>query len=41
MAFKKLEEEYIKILRKCQNSKGIMQKYHHFRLHRLSIKTQI
>lgn len=38
---KKLENEYIKCLRKCQDSKGILQYYYRFRLHQLSLKTQI
>lgn len=39
--FKKLENKYMYIFEKCQNTSGIMQKYYHFRLHRLSLKTHI
>lgn len=39
--FKKLQHRYIYIFRKCQNTKGIIQKYYRFRLHKLSLKTQI
>jgi len=39
--FRKLQKEYIRCLRKCQETKGMIQLYYRFRLHRLSIKTQI
>lgn len=38
---KKLQKKYLKVLEKCKNSNGIIQKYYRFVLHNLSIKTQI
>ena len=38
---KKLQKKYLEVFRRCQNSKGLFQKYNRFVLHFLSIKTQI